>query len=292
MKENNIIEDYANDKNLINEFHNFISEVFPSISFKDWYLKGFWQKNYIPYSIIESGKIISNVCVAVMSLKLNGQKINAIQIGAVGTLPEYRNKGLSRILMNYVLDKYEKHTDLFFLFANETVMDFYPKFGFSHVEERIFLLDTNIPKSNDSARKLNINIESDYNILLNLVNNRMNLSNKFGAEEYGSITMWHVLNLHLVDLYYLEEEDIIIIKMEKDNVLHIFDVIFRTSFDFQIVLPKIISSNSVKIIKYYFSPDQLNYKYNKTIIDDSGLFIRGEFNMSGELLKFPETAHT
>ena len=292
MKENNILENYAADKYLINEYHIFISKVFPSISFKDWYSKGFWASNFIPYSIIDSGKIISNVCVSLMSLWLNGQKINALQIGAVGTLPEYRNQGLSRVLLNYVLDKYEKNTDLIFLFANETVMDFYPKFGFTHVEEKLFLLVSDIPEQKNSVRKLNIDVESDYNILLNLINNRKNISNKFGAEDYGHITMWHVLNIYFDDLYYLEDDDIIIIKREKDNVLHIYDVIYRSLFDFEILLPKIIGSNSVKAIKYYFSPDQLNFRYNKTIKDNSGLFVRGEFNMKDKFFKFPETAHT
>ncbi len=42
MKGNNkIIENYRDNEILRNEFHNSISEVFPSISFKEWYSKGF-----------------------------------------------------------------------------------------------------------------------------------------------------------------------------------------------------------------------------------------------------------
>ena len=65
-----------------------------------------------------------------MNLIVNDKTVNGIQIGAVGTLPEYRNKGLSKYLMDLVLDKYQDSTDISFLFANETVTEFYPKFGF------------------------------------------------------------------------------------------------------------------------------------------------------------------
>ena len=45
-----IFEDYGENVNLVNEYNNFISQVFPKVSFKEWHTKGFWSKNYIPYS--------------------------------------------------------------------------------------------------------------------------------------------------------------------------------------------------------------------------------------------------
>ncbi len=54
MKSNRIVRDYRDDEILRNAYHDFISEVFPSISFKKWYSGGFWTENYIPFSIIES----------------------------------------------------------------------------------------------------------------------------------------------------------------------------------------------------------------------------------------------
>ncbi|GIO00553.1 hypothetical protein J5TS2_12210 [Brevibacillus halotolerans] len=56
------------------------------------------------------------------------------------THPDYRNKGLSGKLMHYIIDKYEKECDFIYLFANETVLDFYPKFGFEKLQESSFYL--------------------------------------------------------------------------------------------------------------------------------------------------------
>lgn len=40
--------------------------------------------------------------------------------------------------MNKVLEEYENKYDYMYLFANESVLDFYHKFGFKPVEEHLF----------------------------------------------------------------------------------------------------------------------------------------------------------
>jgi predicted acetyltransferase len=165
MEERKLIVDYKKDPKLRKMYYDFIDTVFPSADFREWYNKGFWADEFIPFSLLENGKIISNVCISKMKLLIEGKETNGIQIGAVGTIPEYRNKGLSRYLMDLILDKYENFADLFFLFANETVTDFYPKFGFKQYNEVVYRSESDIPVSNYSARKLNISDQSDFAIL-------------------------------------------------------------------------------------------------------------------------------
>lgn len=287
-----IIEDYKDNKFLRSEFHLFISEIFPGISFIEWESKGFWIDKYIPFSIYKSGKIISNVSASFMDIIIHSRKYKGIQIGAVGTLPEYRNQGLSRELMNYVIHKYNDEVDLFFLFANTTVLEFYTKFGFRCVQEFIFIRDMDIPKPNYSVSKLNIKNNEDYRLLCDQLKNRQALTKIFGAENYGFITMWHILNVYENDIYYLEQDDIIIIKQEKDNTLHIIDVLYRKTIDLVSVIPKIIESDSIKLIKFYFPPDQLNYRYDKTKKINTGLFILGDLDLTDIPFRFPITAIT
>jgi GNAT superfamily N-acetyltransferase len=289
---NKIIENYQKDEHLVNEYHNFISKVFPNISFKEWHQKGFWTENYIPFSILNSGNIISNVCAALLTVSINNNKYSAIQLSAVGTLPEYRNQNLSRRLMNYVLDKYKSRIDFFFLFGNETVLDFYPKFGFRSVDEKRFFLESAFVKTEYSARRLNIKVEDDYKLLQDLINQRDIISNNFGAENYGFITMWHILNFYSNNLFYLDDENIIIIKTENNGVLNIWDVIYKEPFDFLSAVNRVIESDSIHSINYYFPPDQLKYEYNNTASEKSGLFIKSDIEIGNELPKFPVTAHT
>ena len=131
-----ILQGNKDNSSYTEAYHRFISTVFPGISFEPWQKAGFWTKDYLPYSIIQKGNIISNVSVSLMTVLVNGERLDAAQIGAVGTVPEYRKQGLSRLLINHVIDIYSKKSDLIFLFANDSVMDFYPKFGFIKILTR------------------------------------------------------------------------------------------------------------------------------------------------------------
>ena len=104
--------------------------------------------------------------------------------------------------------------------------------------------------------------------------------------------MWHVLNIYRKNLYYLKDEDAIFIMKEENRQLHLYEIICSKYFDLDSTLPKVIESNNIKSIKFHFPPDQLNYKYDKTINEDNGLFILGDFELKNKLLKFPETAVT
>jgi len=287
-----VVENYRDYELLIMKFHEFISMVFPNISFKEWYLKGFWTENYIPFSIIESGKIISSASAAIMEVIYQGQNKKAIQIGAVGTLPECRNQGLSRLLMDHIINKYEDDVDFFFLHANETVLEFYPKFSFRSIKENSFEMISNIPKPTFSARKLNIDDKGDYSLLIKLISNRKLVTKLFGAKNYTFITMWHIINLYKNNLFYLEKEELVVIKNEKADTMYIVDVIFGRPFNFNLVLPNFISSDSIKSIKYYFPPDQLKYNYDKIVKEDTGLFILGNLELENMQFRYPETAVT
>ena len=293
MNNYKIHENYRDDQFLRNEFFNLIEKIFPSADFKEWYLKGFWEDNYIPYSILKDNKIVSSVCISEMEIFVKGGLLKGIQFSAVGTLPEYRKQGLSKILMEHVLDKYKASTDIFFLFANDGVLDFYPKFGFKKYDEVVFKSQSNIPEPNFSARQLNIENETDLELVKNLLKKRLPITRLFCAVDFGFITMWHIFNFYSKSLLYLDLENVIFIVTEEDDQLHLWDVIYDKPFDFYPVISKVIKSNSLKSINYYFSPDQLNFEFDETVpYIDSPLFIMGDFKLQGENFKFPATAQT
>jgi GNAT superfamily N-acetyltransferase len=289
----NIKQNYRDEDSMRNSFFTFTKRVFPSLDFTEWYNKGFWADAYIPFSIVESGRVVSNVSISKMNIFLNGKSINAIQIGTVGTLPAYRNKGLSRYLMEYVINLYKDDIDFYYLFANDTVTEFYPKFGFKRVNEVIFQRSNNIPPPNYNAVKLNLKNSSDKELITDLINKRTDISKLFSAHDYGFITWWYIFNFHSNDLYCLPNENIILIAGENNDDLHIYDVIFEHPFNFENTLPKFLKHNNYQTFNYYFSPDVLNYKFDKTIrSEDSPLFIRGNFNLEQKQFKYPYTSQT
>lgn len=128
---------------------NRLSRLVFGIDFEAWFQKGCWDDRYICHSIVSDKEIISNISVSKMDLVINGVTRKAIQIGTVMTHPEHRGKGLSKKLMKYVLETYENTCDLLFLFANSTVLDFYPKFGFETLPEFQFFIDVKVPSTKE-----------------------------------------------------------------------------------------------------------------------------------------------
>lgn len=287
-----IISGYQNNHSNRNEFYKFISIVFPGISFKEWFEKGFWTKKYIPYSITKNDEIISNVCVTMMDVLIHGQKKKAIQIGAIGTIPEYRNQGLSSKLMNIVLAKYLNKVDFFFLYANESVLEYYPKFGFKSIEEFQFTSHLNDVYQKYAARPLKLNNSSDLKLIRKLIDKRIALTKEFGATQYGAVSWWHILNTFRTDLHYLQELDTIVIKKEDNGTIHIYDIICKKRINIDNVIYKIGKSKETKTIKYYFPPDQFNFGNLKIEKVNTGLYVFGNIEFGNIPFRFPETAIT
>lgn len=55
------------------------------------------------------------------------------------THPDYRGQGLAKKLLEHVIAKYEDQYDFLYLFANDTVLDFYPKFDLSVWRKAVLL---------------------------------------------------------------------------------------------------------------------------------------------------------
>ena len=77
----------------------------------------------------DEGRVVSNVSVNRIRFDLGGKKKDYIQIGTVMTDEKYRGKGLNGQIMERVLKEYEGKADGIYLFANDSVLNYYPKFG-------------------------------------------------------------------------------------------------------------------------------------------------------------------
>lgn len=287
-----IVENYRDNEELRNSFFKFSKSVFKSYDFKIWYDNGFWANEYVPHSIVKNGEIISNVSISTMKIYLKGEIKNGLQFATVGTLPEYRKQGLSKELISYVLEKYKNWTDIHFLFGNESVLNFYPIFGFRLNKESVFRNLTDMPRANNSARRLNIIDPNDYKIIKEKIYNRNPISKLFGADDYGFITHWHILNIFPDNIYYIEEADIIIISTEENGELNIWDIVFNDDFDLNNACGAVLKNN-IKAVNYYFTPDIIKFHYDE-IIDtaDSPFFVKEDLGLNGIPFKFPATAQT
>lgn len=165
MTNYHLVSDYK-DIETYKESFNELAKIVFGLDFKKWYEKGCWNDKYICYSYVDGEKVIANASINKMTLVSSGKEYKAIQVGTVMTHPDYRNQGLSRKLMNHIIEKYEQEYDFIYLFANESVLDFYPRFGFGKVQESSFSLKMSDfetqPESTHSLRRLDTNNTDDF----------------------------------------------------------------------------------------------------------------------------------
>lgn len=293
MQEFTFVKNYKNNEALRKSFFELAKRTF-DISFEDWYEQGFWGEGYIPFSFVEGEKVIANASVNVLELVINGEKKKAIQIGTVMTHPDYQKRGLSASLMNKVIEEFENRVDFMYLFANETVLEFYPKFGFKAVEEHIFSIDfpfdfptdssmslTNVttptpsPIAQGSIRKLDVNKPEDFRLITKFASERLPVSQRFGTNNTKGIVMYYCLNVFNDHIYYLENEDVIVIYQQENNQMDVFDIICVNEINemnIHNILTTIADKDTGKIT-FHFTPNYKEIELKSEIIND-GLFVR------------------
>ncbi len=125
-----MIKDYYHDKQLRQSMSNLANMMF-GLDFELLYQKGYWDDVYSCYSILDKGEVVSNVSFHQLILEKDNQKYTVLSIGSVMTYKAHRGNGYARLLMEEVIKDHP--VDAYFLGANETVTDFYPRFGFEPV---------------------------------------------------------------------------------------------------------------------------------------------------------------
>lgn len=129
-----IVKGYRADDALRRSFDALAQRTF-GLTFEDWYQNGFWGDDYVPYSVVVDGAVAANVSVNRTDFVLDGEKKRFIQLGTVMADERYRGRGMIRRLMAEVERDCAGKADGVYLFANDTVLDFYPKFGFRRAAE-------------------------------------------------------------------------------------------------------------------------------------------------------------
>lgn len=125
------------DAGLRASFNDLAKQIF-RLDFEDWYGLGLWKDQYIPYAIVDGDRVIANVSVSPQEYALGGKMIRLVQLGTVMTHPEHRGRGWIRQLMARVLEDWADDCDGLLLYANDSVVDLYPRFGFQRAKETVW----------------------------------------------------------------------------------------------------------------------------------------------------------
>jgi len=266
-------------------FDDLIKEVF-GFSFKPWFEQELWDNRYESYSIIQDNKMLSNLCIYKTEMSSQGQRFQAIQLGAVCTRKSEQSKGLSRLLMEHVLNIY-KNTPAF-LFANESVIDFYPRFGFRQVQTHRPV----IKATKNNKRTTAVKLEADDLAVKNAIYSRTGHSKILDCLDTDPIQVFHMLMSYPDDIYYLPTHDAIIVAQKKDKNLFIADVITNKPIKFEKIKQE-LPFKDIETIEFGFCPDRLEITPTWEPIDmkEEMLFIKGDWNLP-KTFRIPATSIT
>lgn len=286
-----MISDYKDNKMYRDSFNKLAESTF-DINFEEWFRSGFWNDKYVCYSYIDNNEVISNVSINKMNLIYQGENYSALQIGTVMTHPNYRGQGLAKNLLNHVIAKYEDQYDFLYLFANDTVLDFYPKFGFERIEESSFTVDAcNLKKKASKLKKLNPDNKTDFQLISRIVSKRASLSNILDVKESEDLLMFYVLIALKNELYYLEELDVIVLMEQEGTDLYVLDILSTKKLDVVEVL-SYLSTKKIETIHLLFTPEKSKYIDAAYIIEtEDMLFVRPNGLTSENYFLFPATSH-
>jgi GNAT superfamily N-acetyltransferase len=135
-----------------------------SLDFEPWLANGWWRGDYLPHVLMDGDRVAANVSVNFIHSRRQGEDKRYIQIGTVMTDREYRGWGLARHLMEEVIRRYAGTCDGMYLYANDSVKDFYPKFGFAPSQEYQYSLP--VACSGMPVRKLDMDDLRDRALLM------------------------------------------------------------------------------------------------------------------------------
>ncbi|MBU3129377.1 GNAT family N-acetyltransferase [Clostridium tagluense] len=292
MSDYTIISDYMNNDKYRRSFNKLSMDIFESDPEK-WYGKKIYYNRCKFYSCLYEDEVVASISVNNMDLLVEGEKKTALQLSGIMTHPNHRNKGLSAALINHIIEKYENEYDIIYLFANDSVLNFYQKFGFKQIIEAAYELDENqINRKESMIRKLKTHDENDCNTILRIIENRQAVSKKLGV--FNDLWPLHIfcMYVHTDDMYYLEEEDTIVIATREDGCMHIYDILSLTTIDLDSIIEKIVTPEDKKI-EFHFIPESNKYSILKILKQRPGdwLFVRTNNTLFNEVL-FPLTSQT
>ena len=191
-------------------FNILVEKIF-SLSFEEWYKAGYWNEKYIPYTLFDGEKAVANASVNIMDLNILGEQQRYIQIGTVLTDEDYRNKSLSRFLMQQILQEWGGKSDLIYLFANSSVLGLYPKFGFDRVREYAYFKSiAKNSKSGGEFEQLNMAIQSNRDFLYNYAKNSK-VFGKLSMRENADLVMFYCTSFLKENVYYIKSLGVIVV---------------------------------------------------------------------------------
>ena len=279
------VRDYRDDPSLLEEFYRLTRTVFGGFSLKEWRESGYWDQSYVPRSYLDSsGRMVANASTTLLPLVVAGTEMTGFQVGTVATLPEYRHRGLSRALMESIVDEVGERP--LFLFANPTVLDFYPKFGLRPGPAQSYPISD--VRAAGPIEWVPARLEDPQ--VHSLVCSPRVLSVVFDIVS-PSLNLFHLLCDHRENLYLSKDRRVALVAELRESQLEVYGLFASQAPPVDWLLGQ-LSWPGAHTIRYHFEPDGFGLPHRRVPAPDPHFFVNQAFPALPSPWLFPALAVT
>lgn len=266
-----IEKNYRNNDALRASFNRLAEKTF-GLNFENWYRNGFWKDNYIPYSVVIDGEVVSNVSVNACNMNYKGQIVKLIQLGTIMTDDDYRGNGYARALMEEVLKDYDGKVDGIYLFANDSVLEFYPKFGFKEAKEYQFTKDVTI-SGECTAQNVPLRDKIDFDRTVEILDTKKQNAQLYMVDNPG-LYMFYLSQFMTENLFYIEECNSYAIAEIEEDTLILHAILGNGAIDEVI---RAFGSQVKKVVLCFTPKDTSGLEKSELHVEDTTFFVQGKF---------------
>ena len=266
-----IEKNYRNNEVLRASFNRLAEKTF-GLNFENWYRNGFWKDNYIPYSVVIDGEVVSNVSVNACNMNYKGKLVKLIQLGTIMTDDDYRGNGYARALMEEVLKDYDGKVDGIYLFANDSVLEFYPKFGFKEAKEYQFTKEVTI-SGECTAQNVPLRDKIDFDRTVEILDTKKQNAQLYMVDNPG-LYMFYLSQFMTENLFYIEECNSYAIAEVEDDTLILHTIIGNGAVDEVI---RAFGSQVKKVVLCFTPKDTSGLEKSELHEEDTTFFVQGKF---------------
>lgn len=284
-----LIHNYRHNNILRASFNELAKETF-GLDFEDWYQNGFWGDNYNPYSIVADNQVIANVSVNRTDMLLDGSVKRFLQLGTVMTKEGFRGKGFIREIMAKIEEDYFGKHDGVYLFANDSVLSFYPKFGFRESGEYQYAKQVSYPGKNQ-LENIRMSHPDEWKRLLNAMDANV-FHGKFDMRCNHGLIMFYVTKFMQESVFYHRESDTYVIADLEDGILFLHNIFSGTITDLETVL--MLFGESIRQVILGFTPvNPHGFEAAPLREEDCTFFIKGEALsiIENDKMRIPSLSH-
>lgn len=287
---------YQNEEKWRESFNSLTQKTY-RFDFEKWYQAGYWEDNCRLYSLADGDKVVAHVTVNVIGFTVLGEEKTFMQMGTVMTDPDYKKQGLSRLLMEKVMLDWKDKCDMIYLFANDSVLDFYPKFGFVAVNEYQAVYKLKAAEKGPAFRRMDMDDAGDRDLLFHTAQKAVPLFRISMKGNAGLVMFYaHYFELFSVRdfLYYIPDLKAVVLAEYEGDQLILHDILTPETLDIRTVIHAMALENTREVSLRFMPEHTEGYEISLYKEENSTLFVQADCRRLFEdhQLIFPMLSHT